>query len=121
MGRDTLAGGLGVDVFVFSRVTDSGKTVAARDTILDFKHGQDKIDVDAIDAIAGTIKNDAFKFIGAAGFYSIKGELHAFKINLPGTAHDMTIVEGDVNGDGAADFQIALTGLIGLTKADFIL
>lgn len=121
LGRDTLSGGLGLDVFVFSRVTDSGKTAASRDMILDFKHGQDKIDLHVIDAVQGTLKNDAFKFIGASAFHSVKGELHAFKVNAPGTAHDMTIVEGDVNGDGKADFQIELSHLVNLAKADFVL
>lgn len=37
-----------------------------------------------------------------------------------GTARDVIIVEGDVNGDGAADFQIQLKGLINLTKGDFV-
>ena len=121
LGRDVMSGGQGHDVFVFARIADSGKAPATRDTISDFKHGEDRIDLHAIDAVVGTIKNDAFKFIGAAGFHNIKGELHAFKINLLSTAHDVTIIEGDTNGDGAADFQIALKGLIGLTKADFIL
>jgi hypothetical protein len=38
-----------------------------------------------------------------------------------GTAHDKTIISGDINGDGRADFQIELTGLKTLTGADFIL
>jgi hypothetical protein len=33
----------------------------------------------------------------------------------------VTLVEGDVNGDGKADFQIELSGLHTLTGADFIL
>ena len=121
IGRDVMAGGQGADVFLFARIADTGKAAASRDTILDFRHGQDKIDLHAIDAVTGTAKNNAFRFIGAADFHDVKGELHVIKINAPGRAHDVTIVEGDVNGDGAADFQIALKGLIGLTKADFIL
>ncbi len=31
------------------------------------------------------------------------------------------MVEGDINGDKVADFQIELTGLKALTKGDFIL
>jgi hypothetical protein len=37
------------------------------------------------------------------------------------TANDKTIVEGDTDGDGRADFQIALTGLIKLSQGDFVL
>ena len=121
LGRDVMSGGQGADVFVFARIADSGRSPASRDTILDFRHGEDKIDLHAIDAVAGTAKNNAFRFTGSADFHGLKGELHLIKINAAGRAHDVTIVEGDVNGDGAADFQIALKGLIGLTKADFIL
>ena len=49
------------------------------------------------------------------------GELHYIKVDNVGTALDMTIVEGDRNGDGVADFQIELSHLVTLTKADFIL
>ena len=121
LGRDVMSGGQGADVFVFARIADSGKVPATRDTISDFRHGEDKIDLHAIDAVAGTARNNAFKFIGAANFHDVKGELHLIKINLPGRAHDVTIVEGDTNGDGAADFRIALTGFLHITKADFIL
>ena len=116
-----MAGGQGHDIFIFARISETGKTAAFRDTILDFKHGEDKIDLHAIDAMSGTAKNNAFRFLDAADFHNHKGELHATKINAPGRAHDVTIIEGDVNGDGAADFQIALTGLLHITKADFIL
>ena len=116
-----LTGGLGHDVFDFNRIGETGKTGATRDVITDFTHGQDKIDLFDIDAKQGTVKNDAFKFIGTHDFHHVKGELHDFKINNPGKAHDYTIVEGNVNGDGNADFQIALKGLIALTKGDFIL
>jgi hypothetical protein len=34
---------------------------------------------------------------------------------------DKTIIAGDINGDGVADFQIELTGLKTLTAADFVL
>ena len=120
-GRDVMTGGLGHDVFDFNRIGETGKTGATRDVITDFTHGQDKIDLFDIDAKQGTVKNDAFKFIGTHDFHHVKGELHDFKINNPGKAHDYTIVEGNVNGDGNADFQIALKGLIALTKGDFIL
>jgi serralysin len=50
-----------------------------------------------------------------------EGELHEIKHDAPGTGNDYTLVEGNVNGDGVADFQIQLTGLITLAKADFVL
>ena len=120
-GRDTMTGGLGHDVFDFNLVTETGKTAATRDVITDFTHKVDHIDIFDIDAKSGTKKNDAFKFIGQADFHHVKGELHFEKFNNPGKAHDFTIVEGDRDGDGNADFQIQLKGLVNLTKADFIL
>ncbi len=65
--------------------------------------------------------NQVFKLIGTAGFHKTAGELRFQMLNPTGAANDKTIVEGDINGDGRADFQIELTGLIGLTKADFLL
>jgi serralysin len=35
--------------------------------------------------------------------------------------NDKTIVAGDINGDGVADFQIELAGLKNLAAADFLL
>ena len=37
------------------------------------------------------------------------------------TSGTTTIVEGDVTGDGQADFQIAVRGLLALHAADFVL
>jgi hypothetical protein len=36
-------------------------------------------------------------------------------------AGGVTTVSGDVNGDGTADFSIALTGTIALQATDFLL
>jgi len=43
------------------------------------------------------------------------GELRYFQEN------GNTIVEGDVNGDGSADFQIEISGITSLQASDFIL
>ncbi|MGL4397925.1 MAG: hypothetical protein ACRCS9_15410, partial [Hyphomicrobium sp.] len=120
-GKDQSTGGLGRDIFDFDTIKDSGKTTATRDIILDFKRGQDDIDLSTIDARSGTLKNDKFVFIGNQAFHNVKGEVHFVQINKAGTANDVTMVEGDVNGDGKADFQIALKGLFTLTGSDFIL
>ena len=121
LGRDTLTGGTGNDTFDFNSIKETGKTGATRDLITDFQHGHDKIDLKDIDAKFHAAKNDAFTFIGKQAFHGVEGELHFSKLNRPGTAHDVTIVEGDVNGDGVADFQIQLKGLVNLTKGDFVL
>ena len=116
-----MTGGADNDLFDFNLATETGKKAATRDVITDFTHGQDKIDLSGIDAIQGTAKNDKFKFISTSDFHHVKGELHYFKIDVKGTANDKSIIEGDVNGDGKADFQIELSHLVTLTKGDFIL
>lgn len=54
-----------------------------------------------MDANAGTPENEGFSFIGAGAFTGQAGELRAF------VAPDgLTRIEGDVTGDGIADFAI---------------
>jgi len=114
-GRDILTGSTGNDTFVFSALTDTGTTATTRDTITDFVSGQDKIDLSGIDANANVTGDNAFSFIGNLAFSHIAGQLHTEASGAN------TILSGDVNGDGVADFQILLTGQQTLTAADFIL
>ncbi len=125
-GRDVLIGGDYVsggfpgdgaaDVFVFTDVSESSAGGGTRDVIRDFEQGLDIIDLSGIDA-DGTSRgsNEAFTFIGAAAFGNIAGELRAFDIN------GNTVLRGDVDGDGVADFEVFLNGAFTLTAADFIL
>ncbi|WP_374090956.1 tandem-95 repeat protein [Methylomicrobium lacus] len=115
LGVDELSGGKKADTFVFESLADSG-VGADRDTIMDFIASQkDLIDLSGIDAKAGTIGNDAFSWIANAEFGKVEGELRYFQEN--GNA----IVEGDVNGDGSADFQIELSGIASLQDSNFVL
>ena len=120
-GRDVYTGGLGRDRFDFNFLSESGLVYATRDRITDFQHGSDRLDLISLDANGAAAGNNAFSWKGTASFSRHAGELHAVKINNTGTANDKTIVEGDVNGDGRADFQIELKGLIALTAIDFVL
>ena len=107
-------GGLGGDIFDFNSKTESVKG-ANRDVILDFSHGQgDKIDLSGIDAKSGG-GNQAFHFIGTHAFHDQKGELHFVK------KAGFVVVEGDVNGDGRADFQIQVDDVNVLKAGDFVL
>ncbi|GAA0733508.1 M10 family metallopeptidase C-terminal domain-containing protein [Sphingomonas japonica] len=89
-GADMLTGGLGIDVFAFS-VAD-GST----DRVVDFQRGVDDLDLSAIDADTTVLGNDSFTLINGAAFSGSAGELR-----IAGN-----MMQGDVNGDGAADFSI---------------
>ncbi len=121
-GQDIMYGGAGLDDFDFNSYLETGKTAATRDIIKDFVHLQDDIDLSTIDA-NGSAAGHTFKFLAAKGaaFTGVKGQLHWLQINVAVTASDKTIIEGDINGDRKADFQIELTGLKTLTAVDFIL
>lgn len=113
-GLDLLYGGSGADSFAFDD-GDSGATLATADRILDFSQAQsDRLNLSAIDARAGGADN-AFSFIGVAAFGSVSGQLRYQQ------SGGNTFVEGDVNGDGVADFIIRIDGLHALSATDFVL
>jgi Ca2+-binding RTX toxin-like protein len=118
-GADMLTGGLGADTFVFTSIGDSGVGAGNRDIIADFVSGTDKIDFSGIDAIAGTSANDNFTFISTNAFSgsgaSGAGQLRYF------VDGGNTIIEGDVDGNGLADFQVQLTGVHTFTTTDLLL
>ena len=105
LGLDTYVGGQGNDIFDFNATTESPKG-SLRDIILDFKRGEDRIDVSGIDAIPGGA-DDPFKFIGKKGFHDKVGELR-FKGQK---------LQGDIDGNGSADFEVKVDGITKL-KAD---
>jgi serralysin len=120
-GRDIMTGGTERDIFDFNSIYETSKLSTTRDIIKDFTHLVDDIDLYHIDASTRTAGNQAFKFLTTAKFTKHAGELIAVKVNPAGTASDVTLIQGDVNGDGLADFHIQLTGLKTITSSDFIL
>ncbi|HEX8308565.1 MAG TPA: M10 family metallopeptidase C-terminal domain-containing protein [Allosphingosinicella sp.] len=112
-GADTLTGGGGADVFRYLSTSDS--TSGGMDKILDFASGSDKIDLSRIDADTLTAGDQAFSFIGSNAFSGTAGQLRAYQDGAN------WFVEGDTDGNGAADLVIQLTVTAGpLTQADFL-
>jgi serralysin len=117
-----LVGGTEADTFRYLSTADSGVGIYdsfRRDIIYDFVHGQDKIDLEAIDAKARITDDQAFSFIGSAPF-TAEGQVRVV------TEGDHTLVEmntsqiysGTASG---ADSVIELNGNIDVTATDFVL
>jgi peptidase M10/serralysin-like protein len=108
-GKDFLHGGAGSDKFQFLSIHDSGLGATARDVILDFELGADTIDLSTIDANINTPGvDDAFHLVGEEGLDPFTpGDAGALRFKYTAGS---TIIEGDTNGDGKADFQIEVVG-----------
>lgn len=104
-GNDVLQGGNGNDTFVF-------ENLSGNDQILDFRRGQDKIDLSQVDAITGGTK-DMFAWIGSGAFSGVAGQLRSY------SEGGSSFVAGDTNGDGVADFVIQVNTPIVQTDVIF--
>lgn len=100
-GPDRLTGGPGKDTFVYGGVSDS--TPANPDLITDLKP-EDVIDLSRIDADSRTPGDQAFRIVPA--FTRKAGEMTI----IYDAAKGVTAVNLDVNGDGAPEAVILLTG-----------
>ena len=112
-GADILTGGDGADNFWYSGLWES--TPDAPDHITDFQSGVDKIRLEQIDANTQQNGDQAFSFIGAADFGKVAGQL---RYQVTG---DSITVQGDVDGDGHADFAIVLDHVHQVKASDFAL
>lgn len=106
-GVDRLTGGVGRDWFIFDsdavRLSGGGLT-AERDTILDFDFAAgDRIDISAIDAIAGG-GDDAFTLVSR--FTKQAGQA----MLVYNATADTTSLRLDIDGDGKIDLEIAING-----------
>jgi len=137
-GVDWLNGGAGSDIFV----AELGDKVSSKsgsfslDMILDFKKGEDKIDLSGIDAKAGVDGHQAFKFVGNASgnnagdlFAKTFGNINAAEKSLGIDLHGLdshgaidgkvTIVFGNTDG-GDPDFAMVLFNTDSINTTDFI-
>jgi Ca2+-binding RTX toxin-like protein len=112
-GRDLLTGGGGDDDFIFKKTGDSQPAPAKRDVINDFNVGGDRINLNKIDADAALEGNQAF-FFGGDTFDNIAGEL------IQVDAGDDSLLGGDTDGDGDADFVILLVGVQATLENDIL-
>jgi Ca2+-binding RTX toxin-like protein len=101
-GGDQLTGGAGPDAFIFLDITDSN-TAGGVDLITDLT-GKDTIDLSAIDADTTIDGDQAFHLVKT--FSGQAGELVRSYNAQANETHFLM----DVNGDGTADMDIAVTG-----------
>ena len=102
-GADQITLGIGRDTLVYALVTESRAAPGAADVVTDFASGLDRIDLSAIDADdLATTGNQAFVLTsggGSGAFTGVRGQLRSVA----------GLIEGDVTGDGNADFRITLS------------
>lgn len=109
-GKDVLSGGAGPDRFIFHTAADSPPG-AARDVIRDFAVGTDILDVSRLDANTLRSGSQAFSFIADDAFDGRAGQLR----------YSGGLVQGDVNGDRVADFEVEIANLAALREQDIVL
>lgn len=114
-GADKLTGGAGADLYHYNALFESTVATTVRDSILDFSHADgDKIVLNLIDANTGVAGDQAFT-LGAltAG--------QAGRLSVTANGAGAWLVQGDVDGNGTADFAIAVTASVAPVAADFVL
>jgi Ca2+-binding RTX toxin-like protein len=115
-GIDTLIGGAGGDRFVWRDVAESGNAAATADTIVDFDPlAGDLIDLGGVDANALAAGNQAFTFIGAAGFSGTPGEINFVHVDGDTIIQLQTGVVGDV------EMAIRIEGIVTPEAGWFVL
>lgn len=112
---DRLDGGTGLDTYVFRNTFDSAAGAGNRDQIVFFST-TDVIDLSGIDANVGVAGNQAFTWTGSAAFTG------AGQLRFEAVGTRSALVQGDVDGDLVADFEVLLrVHAAPLTASDFLL
>ncbi|MDO8418336.1 MAG: cadherin-like domain-containing protein, partial [Agitococcus sp.] len=111
-GRDVFTGGSGADTFDFSHLQNA---IVRLGEVLDFSTARgDKIDISKIDANSFIAGNQDFHFIGGDAFHGT-GSSSAGELRF-----SQRLLQGDLNGDGKADFEIKLVGVLELNTDDIL-
>jgi hypothetical protein len=113
--KDWLSGQGGNDLFVYASISETRSGSANRDVICDWGFGKDRVDLHVVDANKAVSGNQAFKWVGAHSFTGKAGELRTY---FDGKN---TVVEGTVDANHSADFQIQINGKVTLAALDFLL
>ncbi|HEX2135876.1 MAG TPA: M10 family metallopeptidase C-terminal domain-containing protein [Microvirga sp.] len=116
--KNVLTGGAGGDTFVFKSLASAGNGGHSADVITDLGSG-DRINLRAIDANTFRRGDQAFEFAGEGTTFTAAGQIKFHYETINGVEH--TVIEGNVNADPRADFEIHLRGHIQLSHADFLL
>ena len=85
-----------------------------RDIIAGFQTGVDLIDLTRIDANAILTGTLAFSLIGTAVFGNIAGQLRL-------VTGANSVLQGEVDSDGLADFELQLNGIATVSVNDLLL
>lgn len=108
LGADILRGGSGEDSFYYMDIKDSGLTKATRDVIEDYVENSDNLDLSLLDADTRTGGvNDAFGMILTTSNFVV-GVAQTLRIYQTAIGW---MIDGEVTGDGKADFSIAVNDL----------
>ena len=94
-GADTLVGEAGADVCRYLSHLDSPAGASTRDFINGFEHGQDKIDLTALDGNLSTAAREGFRFISGQAFSGSAGEIRSFSWG----GNNFNLVEIDLTGN----------------------
>ena len=114
-GLDSVFGKGGTDLFRFLP-SAVGSAVSNTTTLQDLSRAAGEvIDLSSIDAIAGTLANDPFSFIGTAPFGGVAGQLRWQDEGA------LKRVQGDVNGDAVPDITLLVRATTPLDATWFAL
>ena len=114
--------GIGKDLAARIReIVETGDAEFHRELIAEFPPTiLDLLNLQGVDADVSAIGNQAFSFVGQNAFSQQAGELRAF---VADSTDNRWQVEGDIDGDGIADFMVSVMVAPGhsMSTGDFLL